>query len=307
VDEQPQNPTQDENNDAPISTNSTQAAKDVVEALGDTIVPDRIAARDVTPPPSGPVTTAPAVEAPAPVQTSEPTQPQPSEQPETATLAETPAETVTTDTPVQEPASTETAEEEEEYAAPAPAPIVPQLDVKNFTDENGYFDANAFTTAVNQSLIQTQQVALQTAQTEVNAQRLEEKQWNQAIERYPQLKSDKALRDIVQNARIGQTTEMYQRAGNDPQKLAAIKIPTPNQVASELFKRLGEAKTQGVQDATENVKIQQTAYQETANARGTEGAPSKRQELFTDIRNPDPIAANKAQTALLKDLLFNEE
>lgn len=304
MDEQPQNPTQDDNTDAPISTDSKQAAKDVVEALGNSIVPERIAARDVTPAP-GPVTTAPAVEAPA-TQTTEPTQPQPSEQLETATPTETPVESVTTDTP-QEPAPTEEPEEEEEYAAQTPAPTVQPLDPQSFVDENGYVDVNKLTTAFNQGLSQAQQVASATAQRELNAQRVEERQWNQAIEKYPQLKSDKALRDIVQNARIGQTTELYQRAGTNQEALAAIKIPTPSQIANELFKRLGDAKNQGVKDATENVKIQQTAYQETASTPGDSTANTKRQELFGQIRNPDTITANKAQRDLLKDLVFSDE
>lgn len=275
----PSDPTQNDTPTKPLtSEEATQAIRDT---LGDSVVPDRIKARDEQTVETAP----PIVETPAAVTTPEP-------------VNETPAPVV----PETAPAVEETVEEPEEYIPPA-QPVSP-IDPKAFVDENGYVDTNKLTDAINSALTAAQYSASNAAQREVAAQRAEERQWNSAIEKYPTLKTDRTLRDFVQNARIGRTTEMYRNAGNNPQALAAIRIPTPTQMASELFKRMGQAKTEGVQSATETTTVaQSTQVLPSGNAAPT---TSKREDLFKDIRSNNRLVAEKAQTDLLKDLLFND-
>jgi hypothetical protein len=277
----PSDPTLNDTQNA-VPTDSAEAARVVTDALGDSIVPDRIRARDPQPEATPEPTTVvenPVVEAPA----TEPVS-------ETAELAPTPVE--------------ETVEEEEPQEYVPPAQSAPIIDPKAFADENGYVDVSKLTDAINNAIQGVQQTASVTAQRELAANRAEERQWNQATEKFPELKTDRTLRDFVQQARVGRATEAYRNAGNDPARLAAVKIPTPYQMAKELFDRIGKAKSEGVKAATETTEVAQSNVLPTS---GT-AAPttSKREQLFSKIRDPrDRIGAEKAQTELLKDLLFS--
>jgi len=281
----PSDPTLNDSINAPVPTDSLEAAKAVTDALGDSVIPDRIKAREqqavVEAPPAAPAVEPEPEPAAAPVPVSE-----------TAELAPTPVE--------------ETVEEEEPQEYIPPAQTAPIIDPKAFADEQGYVDVNKLTNAINTAIQGVQQTASVTAQRELAAQKSEERLWNSAIDKYPELKTDRTLRDFVQQARIGKTTEAYRTAGNDPQRLQAVRIPTPTQIASELFKRIGQAKSEGVKAATETTEIAQTNVLPTS---GT-AAPTttKREELFQKIRDPrDRLGAEKAQTELLKDLLFNSQ
>ena len=285
MDETPTQPP----DDTPNKSLTAQEAADKISAqLDDSFVPDRILARDAkeaaqAAPPAEP--TPPIVETP------------PAETPEPAN--ETPAPVAPAAPPVEE-----TPEEEEPMEYIPPAQPVSPIDPKAFVDENGYVDTTKLSEAINGALSAAQQTASATAQRELAAQRVEERQWNSAIEKYPELKTDRTLRDFVQNARIGRTTEMYRQAGNNPQALAAIKIPTPTQMASELFKRMGQAKNEGVQSATETTTVAESNTPlPSGNAAPT---TSKREELFKNIRSTDRLTAEKNQRELLKDLLFND-
>jgi hypothetical protein len=285
----PSDPTLNDSTNA-IPTNSADAAQAITEALGDTIVPDRIRARD-------PVEEAPVVPAPATADTEV-------VQPAETTVSEPVSETVAPTT-IEVPAEDPVVEEEPQEYIP-PAQQVPQIDPAAFADENGYVDVNKLTAAINNAINNVQQTASVTAQRELAAQKNEERLWNSAIDKYPELKTDRTLRDFVQQARIGKTTEAFRGAGNDPQRLAQVKIPTPTQIASDLFKRIGQAKSEGVKSATETTTVAQTNVTPVSGS----AAPttSKREELFGKIRDPrDRIGAENAQRELLKDLLFNNQ
>lgn len=281
----PSDPTLNDTQNATVPTNSLDASRLVTEALGDSIVPNRIAAREpqaVVAAPSAPV------EPEAPMA-------------EPAVVPETVNETITPTTEVIPAEDTPVEEESQEYIPPAQqAPII---DPKAFADENGYVDVNKLTDAINGAIQGVQQTASVTAQRELAANRAEERQWNQAIEKFPELKSDRTLRDFVQNARIGKATEQYRVAGNDPARLAQVKIPTPTQMAQDLFKRIGQAKSEGVKAATETTEIAQSNVLPTSSP----AAPttSKREELFNNIRNPNREIQTQATNDLLKELLFS--
>lgn len=285
---QPSDPTLNDSPNAPIPTNSADAAQAITEALGDTIVPDRIKARD-------PVVETPEP-TPAPVEVIQPAETTEVSEPVSETVAPT-----TTEVPAED---TVTEEEPQEYIPPAQQ--VPQIDPAAFADENGYVDVNKLTAAINSAINNVQQTASVTAQREMAAQKNEERLWNSAIDKYPDLKTDRTLRDLVQQARIGRTTEAFRGAGNDPQRLAQVKIPTPTQIASDLFKRIGQAKSEGVKSATETTTVAQTNV--TPASGSAAPTTSKREELFSKIRDPrDRIGAENAQRELLKDLLFNNQ
>lgn len=266
---------------APLSeSEATQAIRD---SLGDSVVPDRILARDeaATVTPEASIEETPVVETPEPVN-----------------------ETVTP-TQVQAPAEDVPAEEESPEYIP-PVQQMSPIDPKAFVDENGYVDVKQLTDAINSTIANVQQTATTAAQRELAANRAEERQWNSAFDKYPELKSDRTLRDFVQQARIGKATEAYRTAGNDQARLAAVKIPTPTQIASELFKRIGQAKTEGVQAATETTTVAQS------NVPLTSGQPapttSKNEDLFQKARDPrDKVGAETAQRELLKNLLFQDQ
>jgi hypothetical protein len=167
------------------------------------------------------------------------------------------------------------------------------------------------TEAYNSQLANAVQTATSQALAEVQAQRAEERAWSRAVDKYPELKSDREFRDLVQAARIGQATEAYQRANRitdaaeRQQYLASIKVPDPSTVAAKLFKRIGDARQSAIKDATETVRIAETAYVETAET--PKAAPNKREQLFTQIRSKDRLEADKASKDLLKSLLFKED
>lgn len=285
------NDTQDAQPPKMSPSEASQASRSASDALAEGLFPDikETTAVETTP-------AAPAVPAEPPVETPVSEEP-PVETPPTPTGTPAPVATATPEV-VENP-------QEDEEIAPPPVPALSPIDPSAFVDENGYVDVNKLSDAFNQRLSSVQQTASAAAQRELQAQRIEERGWSQATEKYPQLKTDRALRDIVQNARIGRTTEMYRAAGNDATKLAAIKIPTPAQVASQLFDRLAQAKTEGVKTATETTVMAASTHLETASTPVV--TSSKKEQLFQKIRDPkDPIGANEAQRELLKELLFTD-
>lgn len=157
---------------------------------------------------------------------------------------------------VQEPEQTERVEVEEEEdidSLPYRQPVPPApVDVNNLpTNPDGTIDPNVFAEAVyNQAL----QAANAQAQQTVQEQLQEQKLWQQAEKSYPQLAENKELRSMVHNTRLG---EMAASLGE--------KNPTPKQVADKLFKQINSAKASGVEQATNNVRVQESATLESAS------------------------------------------
>lgn len=214
---------------------------------------------------------------------------QPSEQVAVETAAEAPAEEqAPAETPTEEPS------EEEDFdlfeGIEAPQYQTPQLDWSQLpTDEAGNVDPNVLAQAINNQVAAATEAASAKARAEYLEMRKEEQLWNKATAKYPELKTDKELRDMVKNARYGAIIEG--------------KNPTPAQIADQIFKRFGTAKTEGMKQATENVKIQQSAYIETSGAApDTQG--QRTNNLMTKIRSTDPLEAENAQRELLKDIVF---
>lgn len=181
------------------------------------------------------------------------------------------------------------------------APVAP-IDFNNLTaGENGEIDANALIGQINASVQQAENRATQRAQLMFEQQRFEEKLWDKAYEKYPDLKTDKELKGLVHQARIGEATEQLSRIQQDPGY--KMKVPTPSQIADKLFKHISTAKTAGMKQATENTVIQQSARLESGSNRGTENVEQTAAQ-YKNINNPNKEIAVKARSAILADLVF---
>lgn len=254
---------------------------------------------DENPQPQDTPTETPAVTPPEPVsQDTQPVAETPEAQPESsqepAQVVEAPAETPT------EPAPQ--AEEEEEryqYQVPQSQPI----DFNNLpVNEDNQVDPNMLAGSINQSISAAEERAFARAQQAMQEQRVEEKSWDRAYDKHPELKENKELRDLVHRARLGEVTDLLSRT-QDP---SSVKLPTPSQVADKFFKNLATAKAAGMKQANENTVVQASAHVETAGRRTNDGSDS-RSKLFQQLKNPNKEVSKKAGQELLKDMLFSDK
>lgn len=243
---------------------------------------------------------------PAPQAPSEPTN-EPKNEPE-STQAAAPDEQPSDDsqaapaapagTPPAEPEEPP-AEEEDDSQPYRPVPPTPPIDFSQLAaDENGLIDPNQLAGAINQRIAQAEQNASARAQQIYAEQEAEKGLWDKAYDKYPDLKTDKELRHLVHQARIGEATDLLSRS-NDPN---SVKLPTPSQVAQKLFNRIGTAKTQGMAQANTNTQIQKSAVLETAGRATNEGAESV-QQARANLNNPNKEVATKARSELLRKYL----
>lgn len=232
-----------------------------------------------------------ATEAPQeqPEQVSEPVQDveqvqEPTEAPEVQ------SEPVVQEATAPEPVVEETQDYEDDYDYTAPR--VPQyqqppVDINQLPmDAEGNIDPNAFAQAI---YMQAQNAAVAQARQEVAEQLKEQKLWEQAEKAYPELREDRSIREMVKNARLG---EMASSLGE--------KNPTPKQIADKLFQRVNSAKQQGVTQAQQNVRIQESATLETAsNVAKTDGVETIRSAM----QSGDPKVREDANRAYLRHLI----
>lgn len=137
----------------------------------------------------------------------------------------------------------------------------PIVDVNNLpVDQEGNVDPNAFAQAIYQQAVSA---ANAQAQQTVAEQLREQRLWQQAEKAYPDLATNKDLKSMVHNARLG---EMATSLGE--------KNPSPKQVADRLFKQINTAKASGVEQATNNVRVQQSATLESASNTAPKHDPS---------------------------------
>jgi hypothetical protein len=171
------------------------------------------------------------------------------------------------------------------------APELQPFDWSNLPqDVDGNIDPNAFAAAINQQITQATEVARQQARMEAQEQIKEQKLWEQAENSYPELKQDKELRDMVKNARWG---EWVATNGS--------KNPSPKAIADKIFNKIGKAKQMGVEQAQNNVRIQESAVLETASNTATATPQS---ELRTRVASANSREQkDTATTELLKTLI----
>jgi hypothetical protein len=171
------------------------------------------------------------------------------------------------------------------------APELQPFDWSNLPqDVEGNIDPNAFAAAINQQITQATEVARQQARMEAQEQIKEQRLWEQAETSYPELKQDKELRDMVKNARWGEWV-----ATNGQ------KNPSPKAIADKIFNKIGQAKKMGVEQAQNNVRIQESAVLETASNTAT---ATPQAELRTRVASANSREQkDTATTELLKTLI----
>lgn len=161
--------------------------------------------------------------------------------------AEQPVEEVSTTEQVTEETevTTEPTEENEEAEVvddptAAYAPFV-QPQPYQFNQQDGYVDPAEVAAQVEQRVLQ--QVAFQ---------RQEAKQWESIEKKYPQVKEDKDLRELILNQRIAEAVQG--KAGN------------LNKIADKVMSRFSTAKSEGRTEANVSKKVQKAASLETSSA-----------------------------------------
>lgn len=231
---------------------------------------------------------APEVEVEAPV----------AQAPEAEAPTQAPAQTEPTQEYAQEPVQAPVQEQAQDDGVEldtlpnyGQAPELQPFDWSNLPqDVEGNIDPNAFAAAINQQITQATEVARQQARMEAQEQIKEQKLWEQAETSYPELKQDKELRDMVKNARWGEWV-----ATNGQ------KNPSPKAIADKIFNKIGQAKKMGVEQAQNNVRIQESAVLETASNTAT---ASPQAELRTRVASANSREQkDTATTELLKTLI----
>lgn len=179
------------------------------------------------------------------------------EQPTEVEQVETPTEAPTEAQAPEQTNEVQETEEEEDVELPTynqfqTTQQQPPVDINQLpVDAEGNVDPNAFAQAIYQQAVTA---ANAQAQQTVAEQLREQRLWQQAEKSYPELATNKDLKAMVHNARLG---EMASTLGE--------KNPTPKQIADRLFKQINTAKASGVEQATNNVRVQQSATLESAS------------------------------------------
>lgn len=217
-----------------------------------------------------------------PVPDQEPEQVAPEQeapQAEEPQVQEVSEETSTTSEVVEQPSTPEPVEDEEPVYQYQSSEI--DLDSLPRDPENPeYVDPQAYAQAL-------QQQAREAARQEFMEQRQEERLWEKAQDAYPELKTNKELRDLVHNSRMGE--------------IVNGKNPTPKAVADRLFKYLNVAKADGAKQAQSNVAVQESARLETSSTRSNENAVD-RSSLVQKVSSYNSAERDSAIDTLLKDM-----
>lgn len=178
---------------------------------------------------------------------TEPTQAAPTAQDEQPTVqpqdtSEAPEAAQPVETATAEP---EVGSNDDEFEYPnVQIPQAQPIDFNNLpVGEDNLIDPNALAGSINQAIATAEERAALRAQQAYAEQRAEEKGWEKAYEKYPELKTNKELRDLVHRTRLGEVTDMLGRT-QDP---SSVKLPTPAQIADRFFKYIGNAKQEGLQ------------------------------------------------------------
>lgn len=221
-----------------------------------------------------------------PVPEQEPEQVAPAQdapQAETPEVQQEVSEEASTTSEVAETPSTQSEQPIEDDEADYPQYQSTEIDLNALPrdpENPEYVDPQAYAQAL-------QQQAREAARQEFMEQRREEKLWEKAQEAYPELKTNKELRDLVHNSRMGE--------------FVVGKNPSPKQVADRLFKYLNVAKADGAKQAQSNVVVQESARLETSSTRSNENSVD-RSSLLGKVSSYNSQERDSAVDMLLKDM-----
>lgn len=195
---------------------------------------------------------------------------------------------------------TEEDEDEQPIRVNAPDVQAPPFDFSKIpANENGELDAQALAQAFQEYGQEIAKTSTQNAANmlqEMEERRQEERQWNKAFEKYPDLKNDKSLAEEVQALRFG----LFANEINSGKQGNLI---TPTKAFERLNSRFAAKKVEGIKQATENTRVEESVYVEpTSNAGSVK--ESDEDALFKQMRSPDRTEADQAGFDFLKKRLF---
>jgi hypothetical protein len=197
-------------------------------------------------------------------------EPEVQEQPVAEPIAEG-AEAPTDQEPVEEEGqATLTTEAEEEDS-----PVDYQLPTQpyEFQAQDGYVDPNTVAQEIHNRVLE-----------QVRFERAEAKAWEKIEQKYPQVKNDKELREIILNQRVANA---YQGKN--------VALP---KIADSIMSRFTTAKSEGRAEANVSRKIQKAASLETSTANQGD---SKQNDTWDRISNGDTRAADDLFSQWIKE------
>lgn len=142
-----------------------------------------------------------------------------------------------------------------------------------FQAEDGFVDPNQVAQQIENRLLE-----------KMRFERSEQKAWEKIEQKYPQVKNDKELREIILNQRLASA---YQGKN--------VALP---KVADSIMSRFTSAKSEGRAEANVSRKIQKSASLETSTANQGE---SKKDDVWDRISNGDKRAADDLFSSWLKE------
>ncbi len=200
-----------------------------------------------------------------PVQDVQDTQEEQVEQP-VETNVETETNEVEETQPSEQTGAPKEVEDEEVIDDPtsAYAPYV-QPQPYQFNQTDGYVDPAEVAAQIEQRVLQ-----------QVTFQRQEAKQWESIEAKYPQIKGDKDLRELILNQRIAEAVQG--KTGN------------LNKIADKVMSRFSTAKSEGRAEATVSKKVQKAASLETSTSNAGE---QKGDDVMERISRGDQTATSE--------------
>lgn len=169
---------------------------------------------------------------------------------------------------------------------PQPTVAPPKLEV----GEDGTLDVNQLNDWANQVVNVAQQRSAQEAQAQVR----EKEQWNSLYEKYPELKGNKKMRDLIHQQRMGRIV-----ANGKDDVIGAWE---------SIRKFADESKQQGVKSAQESIVRQKSANLESASTPNDQSSAKKRNEQLLDLSAArNRRTADEARHELLKGMIERGE
>lgn len=181
-------------------------------------------------------------------------------------------------------AQAEPVEESEEPLQPEEEPqeeYQPPVDYSQFRDTNRELPLNEDGTV---DPVAFRQQLKQEIRDEMRFERSEERNWMALEKKYPQLKGDREVREILLNQRIANAVQG--------------KETNLTKIADKLYGRIGAAKSEGRAQANVSTRIQKAASLETATANT---GSDKSDQVYDRIISGDKGAANDLLSQWLAD------
>lgn len=200
--------------------------------------------------------------------------------------AETP-----TETPESAPKAKEEVVEEEPEWKPEPfkAPTLAAPDVRQFVDAEGNLDLGRYNQAQQEWSTNALQAATQAAMQVVSQSNAYQREWSKAEDKYPELKSNKQLKDMVQAIHANSAQPGF-------------KYLSPAKAADQLFAIRGEAKSEGMKAAKESRTVQAAAGLGNSNPPATTQSDN-RAALKAKMKTGSKVERAEATREYLKLIL----